>query len=88
MQRDAVTSDFILALSVHARWHFAKQRRTVVFWSSPLKLPLWGYTTDSGRRVIHRAFPLGSLTVTLHRISDWGGAVAPKSLVHYSSGHI
>lgn len=83
-----MTSDFILALSVHAPWYIAKQRRTVVFWSSPLKLPLWGFTTVSGRRVIHRAVPLGLRTVTLHSISDRGGAVAPKSLVHYTSFHI
>lgn len=78
---------FCLSAEFHARWYSAKQRRIVVFWSSPLKLPLWGFTAGSGRRVIHRAVPLGSLTVTLHHISDRGGAVAPKSLVHYSSGH-
>lgn len=83
-----MTNDFALALSAHARWYFAKHRRAVVFWSSPLELTLWGFTTYSGRRVIHRAVPMGSLTVTLHRISDWGGAAAPKSLVHCTFCHI
>lgn len=78
MQRVVMTSDFALALSVHARWYFAKQRRTRAFWSSPLKLPLWGFTTDSGRRVIDRAVPMGSLAVTLHSISDWGWCSGPQ----------